>query len=174
MSEDYLAHHGIKGQKWGVRRFQNPDGSLTPDGQKRYNSSSAANAAKSLNRIDKERAALRSKIANESIRANKAYQKGNDEKYSKHTAKIKEYEDAIKAGDKLTKKLIADSKASGYTVKSIDKMRYTHAGQMALGAFMLGPGGAVGVGIIDLARSSMYGEEAGGIVKGTQYSVTRN
>lgn len=31
-----LYHHGIKGQKWGVRRFQNPDGSLTPAGRKRY------------------------------------------------------------------------------------------------------------------------------------------
>lgn len=33
---DTLAHHGIKGQKWGVRRFQNEDGSLTPEGEKRY------------------------------------------------------------------------------------------------------------------------------------------
>ncbi len=32
----YLAHHGIKGMKWGVRRFQNEDGSLTSAGQKRY------------------------------------------------------------------------------------------------------------------------------------------
>ena len=31
-----LHHHGIKGQKWGVRRFQNKDGSLTPAGKKRY------------------------------------------------------------------------------------------------------------------------------------------
>lgn len=34
--ELYLAHHGILGQKWGVRRFQNPDGSLTSEGRKRY------------------------------------------------------------------------------------------------------------------------------------------
>lgn len=34
--QNYLAHHGIKGQKWGVRRFQNLDGSLTPAGKKRY------------------------------------------------------------------------------------------------------------------------------------------
>lgn len=32
----YLAHHGILGMKWGIRRYQNPDGSLTPAGEKRY------------------------------------------------------------------------------------------------------------------------------------------
>ena len=31
-----LKHYGVKGQKWGVRRYQNNDGSLTPEGRKRY------------------------------------------------------------------------------------------------------------------------------------------
>lgn len=33
---DELYHHGIKGQKWGVRRFQNEDGTRTAEGKKRY------------------------------------------------------------------------------------------------------------------------------------------
>lgn len=36
MENNELSHHGIKGQKWGVRRFQNEDGSLTAEGRKRY------------------------------------------------------------------------------------------------------------------------------------------
>lgn len=37
-----LQHHGIKGQKWGVRRYRNRDGSLTPAGRKRYSDSAPA------------------------------------------------------------------------------------------------------------------------------------
>lgn len=36
LSNDYLEHHGIKGQKWGVRRYQNPDGTLTAEGLAKY------------------------------------------------------------------------------------------------------------------------------------------
>lgn len=32
MNQTVLMHHGIPGQKWGIRRFQRPDGSLTPKG----------------------------------------------------------------------------------------------------------------------------------------------
>ena len=38
--EDYLQHWGIKGMKWGRRRYQNKDGSLTPAGKARYGNES--------------------------------------------------------------------------------------------------------------------------------------
>lgn len=41
-----LRHHGIKGQRWGVRRYQNADGSLTAAGQRRYDRDVAENNMK--------------------------------------------------------------------------------------------------------------------------------
>ena len=52
---DYIAHHGVKGQKWGVRRYQNSDGSYTNAGKLRYRSTSigSALARRSNEKVDK-------------------------------------------------------------------------------------------------------------------------
>ena len=42
-----LYHHGIKGQRWGIRRFQNKDGSLTARGKKRYSDGDSASKQES-------------------------------------------------------------------------------------------------------------------------------
>ena len=65
-----LQHHGIKGQKWGVRRFQNTDGSLTAEGKKRYSVSDYQQA------LDKTKTA--GKIVNEAKTLNNTVKKLND------------------------------------------------------------------------------------------------
>lgn len=47
---DELAHHGIKGQKWGVRRFQNTDGTRTAAGKQRYYDGSKREEKEALKR----------------------------------------------------------------------------------------------------------------------------
>ena len=47
MERSELKHWGIKGMKWGVRRYQNKDGSLTPAGKKRYSDGSTSSSSTS-------------------------------------------------------------------------------------------------------------------------------
>lgn len=56
-TNDYLAHHGIKGQKWGVRRYQNHDGSLTAEGRKRRGIPEKESGLKKLVNSRKEKTA---------------------------------------------------------------------------------------------------------------------
>lgn len=51
MNNAELYHHGVKGQRWGIRRYQNKDGSLTPYGKKRY--------AKELAKLEAEKKRVR-------------------------------------------------------------------------------------------------------------------
>ena len=48
---DELQHHGIKGQRWGIRRFQNKDGSLTPAGRRRYDDGDGREKSNNYERV---------------------------------------------------------------------------------------------------------------------------
>lgn len=61
VGENFIEHHGILDMKWGRRRFQNPDGTLTPEGKIRYSREKRKQAAKSLKKARKAREANKKK-----------------------------------------------------------------------------------------------------------------
>ena len=84
ISDDSLEHYGVKGQRWGIRKYQNKDGTLTDLGKKRYGGEKA----------EKYRQA-ESDIA--SRRRDKAIQKHD-------TAKANKYNRQVQALNKMTEK----------------------------------------------------------------------
>lgn len=52
MYENYLEHHGIKGMRWGVRRYQNEDGTYTSEGKKRYISDKTRRTDRDIHSFD--------------------------------------------------------------------------------------------------------------------------
>lgn len=83
-----LYHHGIKGMKWGVRRYQKKDGTLTSAGKKRYSDDPAIGALKSDTRVAKKNMKI----------AEKAYNKAlNKSSYMPTKKNTEEAEKALKA-----------------------------------------------------------------------------
>lgn len=99
MSQLYLAHHGVLGQKWGVRRFQNEDGSLKNAGKKRYKVSKES--------IDSRKRKIK-KLKTEVNLSDPYYDKNYTKKYNRLL-----YEKEQLKNDKIKMKFNSKSEISG-------------------------------------------------------------
>lgn len=107
-----LYHHGIKGQKWGVRRYQNEDGSLTKEGKERYgiNANNWMSAkGKTILKSDREeqdvqfRNEIKNLSRNDQIREFHNYLRENNGEVWKNLQKQEALEDAYKDYKQIVK-----------------------------------------------------------------------
>ena len=102
--DDFLCHHGIKGQKWGIRRFQYEDGSLTPEGKERYGYGKSKKASGMSEETKNTLAAIALPAA--TILATKVFAEISrhlDEGYKEGQKKVKEIE-KVRKNEKIDKK----------------------------------------------------------------------
>lgn len=109
-----LYHHGIKGQKWGIRRFQKKDGSLTPAGRKRYDDEASSKPKKEY-KIPENKSLHRLKIEDK-------YQKqGMSKKQAEQAAakRIRGEQFAVAAGAVTVAACVAYAKRKAYSADKI-------------------------------------------------------
>ena len=129
MYEPYMEHSGIKGMHWGIRRYQNPDGSLTPAGRSRYGvgparkvKTTVGSVVKGLKRSTTNAVSRVKKIA--ATRKKKSIEKlirsGDVEKLAKKASKLNnsQLDDAIARANKIS----AAKNAAGPKKDMIDKI----------------------------------------------------
>lgn len=99
LKPDELQHHGVKGMRWGVRRYQNYDGTLTAKGEARLEKYRSKEMGILIKRSNKEKSDYDKRVTK---LKDKVQKEDNDKKKEKLNKKIEQAKASYKAGKAIT------------------------------------------------------------------------
>lgn len=140
---DYLMHHGVKGQKWGYRKWQNSDGSLTPAGKEHYSKGAAGLRRRMkegrISRLSKRSDKQTAWLNDPTVKAKLAKANSKNEKYRRRELEYKRLQDKAdrailfqehkqKKADRAYRKMTrANSVKSQRFIERYSNAEYKHA-----------------------------------------------
>ena len=163
---DVLEHYGIKGMKWGIRRYQNYDGTLTPAGKKRQ----ARLYTRELNDRNKETSGVVSNAMKKYSSANRTV-KRNPEKGIKKMLEAAELSETAGKMTKEEENRIQQILSEGYQIKMKTVYRNMETGRQFAQVALAGPIGSALINSARLRKYSEFGDQAPWAVRGYKYKV---
>lgn len=137
-----LSHFGVKGMKWGVRRYQNEDGSLTEAGKERYydygDKKQAKSYQKRLNELDRVYSDSSKRIA--SLARKQAKTKPTRRKASRLANKMLQEEKIASTAKAFMDNILSEASSKGYTISSKNVTRMSEDARAAVTGLLGGIG----------------------------------
>lgn len=143
----YLAHHGVKGMKWGIRRYQTENGTLTAEGRKRYGldgpkmQGTLKDRAKALRTAAKNLNSQRKADYDADVRSIKDTYKGKERRQQ-----IKKYNEYYNTGQKYAQKSVKEALSKKYGSDAWNKVDKQETAK-AVGALSLLAVGTIGLAV---------------------------